>query len=73
MPAAAAVLAATAPWTTGGALPNFAVDEGTAGFRRCFDTPTWDRLVALADRYDPARVFRVGQVARREAADASTP
>lgn len=64
--AAAQVREAMAPWASGGALANFAAGGGTEDFRRCFDAPTWERLTGLAERYDPARVFRVGQVARRE-------
>lgn len=63
-PHAAAVLSAMAPWSTGGQLPNFApaIDTGRAARVYSEDTRYW--LAALADRYDPAGVFRTGQVVR---------
>jgi FAD/FMN-containing dehydrogenase len=62
---AAAVRAALAPWATGGAEPNFAAGSGADLMARLYDRQTLARLTALADRYDPARVFRVGQVPAR--------
>lgn len=61
---AAAVLGAMAPWSTGGQLPNFApsTDPGRTARAYAEDTRHW--LAALADRYDPAGVFRTGQVVR---------
>lgn len=63
-PHATAVMAALAPWSTGGQLPNFApsTDPGRAARVYSEDTRYW--LAALADRYDPAGVFRTGQVVR---------
>ncbi len=61
------VAAAMAPWATGGQLPNFSPGAGPDGFRRCYDEVTYARLAALADRYDPHRVFTVGQVPERSA------
>jgi hypothetical protein len=59
-----AVLAALAPWSTGGELPNFAPSNDPVRQARCYteDTRCW--LAALAERYDPAGVLRTGQVAR---------
>lgn len=59
-----AVLAALAQWSTGGQFPNFApsVDPGRAARVYTEDTRHW--LAALADRYDPAKVLRTGQVVR---------
>jgi hypothetical protein len=51
-----------APWATGGAEPNFAAGSGADRLARSYDPPTLARLTALADKYDPARVLRVGQV-----------
>jgi hypothetical protein len=59
---AAAVRAALAPWATGGALPNFAAGTGADRLARSYDPETLAQLTALAARYDPARVLRVGQV-----------
>ncbi|MBO0677604.1 FAD-binding oxidoreductase [Mycolicibacterium sp. S2-37] len=61
---AAAVLGAMAPWSTGGQLPNFApaIDPQRAARVYTEDARHW--LAALADRYDPAGVFRTGQVVR---------
>lgn len=61
---AAAVVAAVAPWATGGALPNFAASGAAERLARCYDEDTLYWLAALAERFDPAGVFRVGQVAR---------
>ena len=58
----AAVRTAMAPWATGGAEPNFAAGSGADRLARSYDPPTLARLTALADKYDPARVLRVGQV-----------
>ena len=59
---AAAVRAALASWATGGALPNFAAGTGADRLARSYHPETLAQLTALAARYDPARVLRVGQV-----------
>jgi FAD/FMN-containing dehydrogenase len=61
---ARAVLAAVAPWSTGWQLPNFAPASDPARLARCYDEDTLYWLAALGERYDPAGVLRVGQVAR---------
>lgn len=61
---AAAVLDALAPWSTGGQLPNFGAWADAERLARCYDEDTLYRLAALAERYDPAAVLGVGQVAR---------
>lgn len=61
---AACVLEAMEPWATGGTQPNFSVAARREGARRCYDASTLVRLSTLADRYDPAGVLAVGQVAR---------
>ncbi|BBX17863.1 FAD-linked oxidase [Mycolicibacterium duvalii] len=61
---ARAVTAAVAPWTTGGQMPNFAPSHEPARAARVYDPETLQRLAALADRYDPARVLATGQVVR---------
>lgn len=61
---ACAVIDAMAPWSTGGQLPNFAPAPDPARLARCYDEDTLYWLAALAERHDPAGVFRVGQVAR---------
>jgi hypothetical protein len=58
---AAAVLDALAPWPTGGQLPNFGASADPERLARCYDEVP---LYWLAERYDPAGVLRVGQVAR---------
>lgn len=63
-PHGAAVMSALAPWSTGGQLPNFAAAAGQERLARCYDEDTLYWLAALAERYDPAGVLRVGQVAR---------
>jgi hypothetical protein len=59
---AAQVREAIAPWATGGQLPNFQCGTGAERLARSYDEPTLSRLVAIAERYDPNRVLRVGQV-----------
>ena len=59
-----AVVGAAAPWSTGRQLPNFAPASDPARLARCYDEDTLYQLAALAERYDPAGVLRVGQVAR---------
>ena len=61
---AAAVLDALAPWSTGGQLSNFGAWADAERLARCYDEDTLYRLAALAERYDPAAVLGVGQVAR---------
>lgn len=60
----ATVVAAMAPWSTGGQFPNFAPGADLARLTRCYDEDTLYWLAALGERYDPAGVLRVGQVAR---------
>lgn len=61
---AAAVIGALGRWSTGGQLPNFgrATDPGRAARVYTEDARHW--LAALGERYDPAGVFRTGQVVR---------
>ncbi|MFM1722003.1 FAD-binding oxidoreductase [Rhodococcus sp. PAM 2766] len=59
-----AVVRALAPWTTGGAHPNFSASTDPARIARCYDEDTRHWLGALADRHDPRGVLRVGQVVR---------
>ena len=40
---------------------NYAVDQGPARVRQAYPGSTWDRLVAIKDRYDPANLFRLNQ------------
>ncbi len=61
---AAAIIDTVAPWSTGGQLPNFGTATGLARLARCYDEDTLYWLAALGERYDPAGVLRVGQVAR---------
>jgi hypothetical protein len=58
------VIEALQPWSTGGQLPNFAPAADLARLARCYDEDTLYWLAALGERYDPAGVLRVGQVAR---------
>lgn len=61
---AAAVTAAVAPWSTGGQFPNFAPSEEPGRAARVYTGEVRARLAELGDRYDPAGVFRTGQVVR---------
>jgi FAD/FMN-containing dehydrogenase len=44
-----------------GAYVNFLGEEGPARVRQAYPGSTWDRLVAIKDRYDPANLFRLNQ------------
>ncbi|WP_422749795.1 FAD-binding oxidoreductase [Mycobacterium sp. WMMD1722] len=61
---AVAVLQAMAPWSTGGQLPNFAPATDPQRIARVYTEDARHWLAALAEHYDPAGVFRTGQVVR---------
>jgi FAD/FMN-containing dehydrogenase len=44
-----------------GAYVNFLSDEGPARVREAYPTPTWNRLAAIKQRYDPDNLFRLNQ------------
>lgn len=44
-----------------GAYVNFLGDEGEARIRAAYPDKTWDRLVAIKQRYDPTNLFRLNQ------------
>jgi FAD/FMN-containing dehydrogenase len=62
---AGVVMRAMQPWALGALLPNMHAGAGEARVARSYDAPTLARLKAIADRYDPHRLFRVGQVPDR--------
>ena len=43
------------------AYVNFLGDEGAERVRAAYPGPTWDRLVAVKTKYDPANLFRLNQ------------
>jgi FAD/FMN-containing dehydrogenase len=45
----------------GGAYVNFLGDEDEARVREAYPGATWDRLVAIKERYDPTNLFRLNQ------------
>ncbi|MDQ0893481.1 FAD-binding oxidoreductase [Agromyces ramosus] len=51
--------AAMAPFTTGGVYLNFEPDVGEAQVRAGFSAESYDRLVALKDRWDPENLFHI--------------
>jgi len=51
------LVAAMAPYRTGGAYVNFMAEEGAETLERAFGTERRARLVAVKDRYDPGNVF----------------
>jgi hypothetical protein len=61
---AAPLVAELTPWSTGGQLPNFAPSDDAGRAARVYDEDTRHWLAALAERCDPAGVFRCGQVVR---------
>jgi FAD/FMN-containing dehydrogenase len=59
--AIAALMAAGAPWSTGGSMVNFHGVPGDAADRaRARPTPTFERLRRAKATYDPANLFRSG-------------
>ncbi len=44
-----------------GAYVNFLASEGQERVREAYPGPTWDRLIALKQRYDPDNLFRLNQ------------
>jgi hypothetical protein len=64
---AAQVLDALRPWSTGAAMPNFLRGSGPERAAACYDEHTRTWLMALADRYDPDGVLRVGAAVRHAA------
>ena len=59
------VLAALAPWTEPGLLPNFVASDDPTEIGRSYDAETRHWLEELGDHYDPAHVLHTGQVVRR--------
>jgi FAD/FMN-containing dehydrogenase len=49
------------PLTTGGVFVNFLGDEGQDRVRAAYGAATYERLVALKNRYDPTNLFRLNQ------------
>jgi len=52
-----ALMAAVAPWSTGGRLPNFAASAEPAEVARAYDPGTLSRLSTLVATYDPHGVI----------------
>ena len=61
-PALEALVAALAPWTTGGKQANFlsAYDVTAQGPATAYEQPVFDRLSWLKTAYDPRNLFRIG-------------
>lgn len=53
--------AAAMPQGDPGAYVNFLGEEGASRMRAAYPGRTWERLVAIKRRYDPANLFRVNQ------------
>lgn len=53
--------AALAPWTTGGEYVNFTADATQDRVKASYPAATYERLVAVKDRYDPSNLFRLNQ------------
>ena len=49
------------PLTTGGVFVNFLGDEGQDRVRAAYGPATYERLLALKNRYDPTNLFRLNQ------------
>lgn len=50
-----------APFATGGSYVNFMANDGTERVQAAYGTRTYERLVALKNRYDPTNMFRLNQ------------
>jgi FAD/FMN-containing dehydrogenase len=50
-----------APWTTGGEYVNFTADATQDRVQASYPPATYQRLVAVKDRYDPSNLFRLNQ------------
>ncbi|WKG05287.1 FAD-binding oxidoreductase [Mycolicibacterium sp. HK-90] len=61
---AGALVVALSQWSSGGQIANFAPSEDAGRAVRVYDEETRHWLAALAERHDPAGVFRCGQVVR---------
>ncbi|MCT7661004.1 FAD-binding oxidoreductase [Mycobacterium deserti] len=59
-----AIVDALAPWSHGGQFPNFAPSTDPDRPARVYTDAVRQRLAAAGDRYDPAGVYRAGQVVR---------
>jgi hypothetical protein len=59
-----ALLAALAPWDTGGIWPNYRPAKDEASARCAYSGPTLQRLVDVARRYDPAGVLAAAAFTR---------
>ncbi|MEV0670550.1 FAD-binding oxidoreductase [Mycobacterium sp. NPDC050441] len=64
VPHAGALIVALSRWSSGGQIANFAPSEDAGRAARVYDEDTRHWLAALAQRHDPAGVFRCGQVVR---------
>ncbi|WP_454789105.1 FAD-binding oxidoreductase [Mycolicibacterium lutetiense] len=64
VPQAGALVVALSRWSSGGQIANFAPSEDAGRAARVYDEDTRHWLAALAERHDPAGVFRCGQVVR---------
>jgi len=56
-----AFAAAMTPYSGGGAYPNYVSDDAGDRVRRFYGAETYDRLVAVKDRWDPHNVFALNQ------------
>jgi len=56
--------AATLGGRESGVYVGFLRDEGEARIRRAYPGTTWDRLVAIKNRFDPTNLFRLNQNVR---------
>jgi FAD/FMN-containing dehydrogenase len=52
---------AMTPYSDGSVYVNALGDEGAERTRAGYDAPTWERLVAAKDRWDPDNVFHLNQ------------
>ncbi len=49
------------PYSASGVYVNFLSNEGEERVKAAYDRPTYERLVALKDKYDPHNFFRLNQ------------
>ncbi len=49
------------PYSAGGVYVNFLSNEGEGRVRAAYGSKTYERLVALKNKYDPTNFFRFNQ------------
>ena len=54
------------PFTSDGVYVNYLGEEGEHRVKAAYAAPTYERLVALKNRYDPTNLFRLNRTSSRQ-------